>query len=61
MSTKTLPTLQDVADRAGVSKAVASRAFSKEKKPISEVKKAARVASRRRARLRHESLRAKFE
>ncbi|MFH0261707.1 LacI family DNA-binding transcriptional regulator [Vibrio barjaei] len=39
MSTKTLPTLQDVADRAGVSKAVASRAFSKEKKPISEVKK----------------------
>lgn len=39
MSTKTLPTLQDVADRACVSKAVASRAFSKEKKPISEVKK----------------------
>lgn len=39
MSTKTLPTLKDVADRAGVSKAVASRAFSKEKKPISETKK----------------------
>ena len=32
MSTKTLPTLQDVADRACVSKAVASRAFSKRKK-----------------------------
>lgn len=39
MSNKALPTLQNVADRAGVSKAVASRAFSKEKKPISEHKK----------------------
>ncbi|WP_117234652.1 LacI family DNA-binding transcriptional regulator [Vibrio maerlii] len=39
MTEKTLPTLQDVADKAGVSKAVASRAFSKEKKPISKDKK----------------------
>lgn len=39
MINKPLPTLQDVANRAGVSKAVASRAFSKDKKPISVDKK----------------------
>lgn len=39
MSSKSLPTLQDVANRAGVSKAVASRALSKDKKPISVDKK----------------------
>ncbi|MDA9557034.1 LacI family transcriptional regulator [Vibrio sp.] len=37
--TKTVPTLQDVANKAGVSKAVASRALSSEKKPISAAKK----------------------